>query len=128
MRLLFDQNISFRVVKRLLAVFPGCCHVRDLNLEGKSDREIWAFAKREQYAIVTFDADFHDLAMLYGHPPKIIWVRIGNTSTDHLTAVLRRHSKTVKAFVDDKRFAEVGCLEISAADNRLQAEDFEDNE
>lgn len=64
MKLLFDQNISFRVSKKLQSSFPNCGQVRELHLEGKSDREIWDFAKREKYTIVTFDADFYDLVIL----------------------------------------------------------------
>lgn len=58
MKLLFDQNISFRVAIRLSSEFPECAQVRQLGLENKSDREIWQFAKLHAYTIVTFDADF----------------------------------------------------------------------
>lgn len=72
MKFLLDQNISFRVVVKLKHVYPDCRQVRELNLENKSDIEIWNFAKQNNYSIVTFDADFYDLVTLYGHPPKII--------------------------------------------------------
>ena len=72
MKLLFDQYISFRVANKLKSVFPECGQVRELKLEDKSDREIWNFAEKEQYTIVTFDADFYDLVTLYGHPPKVV--------------------------------------------------------
>lgn len=112
MKLLFDQNISFRVANRLKSIFPACGQVRELKLEDKSDREIWIFAKKEEYTIVTFDADFYDLVVLYGHPPKVIWLRIGNTSSDNLITVLQNHADIIKAFVTDKNHAEIGCLEI----------------
>lgn len=112
MKLLFDQNISFRVANRLKSVFPTCGQVRELKLEDKSDREIWNFAKKEEYTIVTFDADFYDLVVLYGHPPKVIWLRIGNTSSDNLIKVLQYHADIIKAFVTDKNYAGIGCLEI----------------
>jgi len=79
-KLLFDQNISFRVANKLQAHFPGCEQVRELKLENKTDREIWNFAKSENYTIVTFDADFYDSATLFGHPPKVIWLRMDNNS------------------------------------------------
>ena len=112
MKLLFDQNISFRVANRLRPIFPGCGQVRELNLEDKSDQEIWNFATKEEFTIVTFDADFYDLVTLYGHPPKVIWLRIGNTSTDNLIRVLQSHSEIIKAFVSDINYADIGCLEI----------------
>lgn len=112
MKLLFDQNISFRVANKLRAVFPGCGQVRELKLEDKSDREIWNFAKAENFTIVTFDADFYDLVTLYGHPPKVIWLRMGNTSSDNLVNVLQNHSDIIKAFVDDLNYKDISCLEI----------------
>ncbi len=113
MKLLFDQNISFRVVNKLKATFPGCRQVRELNLEAKSDREIWNFANNEKYTIVTFDADFYDLVTLYGHPPKVVWLRTGNTSTDNLIKTLIFHSEIIKTFVGDKNYDDIGCLEIN---------------
>jgi len=112
-KLLFDQNISFRVVNKLQPTFPGCRQVRELNLEEKSDREIWNFANNEEYTIVTFDADFYDLVTLYGHPPKVVWLRIGNTSTDNLIKILLNHSEIIKVFVGDKNYYDIGCLEIN---------------
>jgi predicted nuclease of predicted toxin-antitoxin system len=111
-KLLFDQTISFKAALRLKHTFPECGQVRELKLEDKSDREIWVFAKRQQFTIVTFDADFYDLVTLFGHPPKVIWLRIGNTSTDNLIAILQSHADTIKAFITDKTYADIGCLEI----------------
>ncbi|MBL7942256.1 MAG: DUF5615 family PIN-like protein, partial [Flavobacteriales bacterium] len=81
-------------------------------LEDKSDREIWNFAKQEGFTIVTFDADFYDLVTLFGHPPKVIWLRMGNTRTDNLVSTLLRHADIIHAFVSDKGYSELGCLEI----------------
>lgn len=112
MKLLFDQNISFRVVNKLRPIFPNCGQVRNLNLENKSDREIWNFAKNEQYTIVTFDADFYDLVTLFGHPPKVIWLRMGNTNSNNLITTLQKHSDIITAFISDKSYIDIGCLEI----------------
>ena len=112
MKLRFDQNISYRVAIRLSSDFPDCAQVRQLGLEDKSDREIWEFAKKNEYSIVTFDADFRDFTTLYGHPPKVIWLRIGNTSTENLIALLHNISVELKTFISDKNHAAYGCLEI----------------
>jgi predicted nuclease of predicted toxin-antitoxin system len=111
-RLLFDQNISYRVVNLLLKSFPEAVHVRDLGLQKATDKKIWEYAKEKHFSIVTFDADFYDLVTLHGHPPKIIWIRIGNTSTINLAAIFIRHSEIISLFLSDPDYKEVGCLEI----------------
>lgn len=112
MKLLFDQNISFRVAMKLKNDLPDAANLKTLYLTNKSDLDLWHFAKQEGYTIVSFDADFYDLATLYGHPPKVIWLRIGNTSTDNLVRVLRNHADLIKAFITDKNYSEISCLEI----------------
>jgi predicted nuclease of predicted toxin-antitoxin system len=112
-KLLFDQNISFRVVNRLEELFPGCDQLRKLGLENKSDREIWEFAKQHGFTIVTFDSDFYDLVTLYGNPPKVIWLRIGNTRKETLISVFLENQEIIKSFVLDKVYEEIGCLEIN---------------
>lgn len=89
MKLLFDQNISFRAVNQITKLFPFSKQVRELNLENMSDTMIWNYAKSSDYTIVSFDADFYDLVTLYGHPPKVIWLRIGNTQIKILLKLLR---------------------------------------
>jgi len=111
-KLLFDQNISFKVAQQLKPLFPDCEQVRKLKLENKSDREIWDFAKQWNYVIVTFDADFYDMVTLYGHPPKVIWLRTGNATTQNLIAVLNDHSNIINAFLANPEYAHIGCLEI----------------
>ena len=66
MKLLFDQNISFKVAKRIQDNFPNAQHVSDLRIETYNDLEIWDYAKANDYSIVTFDGDFIDLSMLKG--------------------------------------------------------------
>ena len=114
MKLLFDQNISFRVAKKLKTNFSDCKQVRELQLENLIDREIWTFEKENDYTIVTFDADFYDFVTLFGHPPKIVWLRIGNTSTENLITVLQDHTDIIKTFVQDKNYSAIGCLEINS--------------
>ncbi|MFC6096221.1 DUF5615 family PIN-like protein [Flavobacterium qiangtangense] len=112
MKLLFDQNISFRILSKISNFFPEAKQVRELGIENFSDVEIWKFAKENNYTIVTFDADFYDLANLKGHPPKIIWLRFGNTKTDFLAEVLKSRNSIIKDFILSKEYAEIACLEI----------------
>ena len=81
MKLLFDENLSHRLVGQLAAEFPGSTHVRDAGLAAAPDAEVWAYAAANGFVIVSKDTDFQQRALLYGHPPKVIWVRLGNCST-----------------------------------------------
>jgi predicted nuclease of predicted toxin-antitoxin system len=81
MKLLFDQNISHRIINLVQQEFPNAQQVRHLNLENYTDNQLWQFAKENDFSIVTFDSDFIDITTLKGTPPKIIWLRLGNTST-----------------------------------------------
>jgi len=108
-KLLFDQNISFRIIKILGNHFPQSSQVRELKLEGAKDIEIWQYAKSNGFVVVTFDADFSDFANLYGHPPKIIWLRTGNTRTLYIANLLIQKEEQIINFLEDK---DICCLEI----------------
>ena len=108
MKLLFDQNISFRLIKRIIDLFPESKQVRELGLENSTDSEIFDFAKRNDFAIVTFDSDFYDLNIIKGFPPKVIWIRTGNTTTNNLENLLRNKSDLIELFLTE----DYGCLEI----------------
>ena len=101
MKLLFDQNISFRLIKRIIDLFPDSKQVRELGLENSTDTEIFDFVKRNDFAIVTFDSDFCDLNIIRGFPPKIIWIRTGNTTTKNLENLLRKKNDLIKLFLNE---------------------------
>jgi len=75
----------------------------------KPDRAIWAYAKVNNFILVSHDADFADLATLYGPPPKVIWLRCGNQPTHAIEDRLRDHAEAIAAFVKDEATA---CWEI----------------
>ena len=112
MKLLVDQNISFRVSVLLKDTFPEIRHVREFDLQAATDRHIWNFAKENHYHIVTFDSDFYDMVTLYGHPPKIIWLRLGNTSSQNLIRIIQAQAETIKSFLTDLQHENMSCLEI----------------
>lgn len=112
MSLLFDQNISFRIVSKIVSNFPTAKQVRQLGIENHSDIEIQQYAKQNNFTIVTFDADFFDLSNFKGHPPKIIWLRFGNTKTDFLAEIINSKSSIIKDFIDSAQYSEISCLEI----------------
>jgi predicted nuclease of predicted toxin-antitoxin system len=101
MKLLFDQNLSHRLVAQLAAEFPGSAHVRDLGLATAPDAVVWAHAAANGFVIVSKDTDFQQRALLYGHPPKVIWVRLGNCSTAAVATLLRSRLADIQAFEAD---------------------------
>jgi predicted nuclease of predicted toxin-antitoxin system len=113
MKLLFDQNISFRIVNKIQDIFPGSDQVRELGLDNSKDSVIWKFAQEKGYAIVTFDSDFYDLGLLKGASPKVIWLRLGNTSTRNLESVLRKNSDMIITFLTDPTYKDIRCLEVN---------------
>ncbi|MDR1415802.1 MAG: DUF5615 family PIN-like protein [Prevotellaceae bacterium] len=109
MKLLFDQNISFRILRLLPDSFAGCRQVRSVGLSDHSDMDIWKFAKQNDFTIVTFDADFFDISMLKGFPPKIVWLRTGNLTTTEIAERFILHFSIIDSFIKD---SDQSCLEI----------------
>ena len=112
MKLLFDQNISYRISQLIEDIFPESKQVRNLKLENSTDRQIWDYAKEKDYCIVTFDSDFYDLSLFRGSPPKIIWLRMGNTSTKSLEKIIRENEILIKEFLENSDYKEISCLEL----------------
>ena len=96
MKLLFDENLAPSLAASLAALFPDSAHVHSLGLGSAGDAAVWEFARDHGFTIVTRDADFDERSTLAGNPPKIIWIRRGNCSTEDIEDILRRH-------VDDLR-------------------------
>ncbi len=109
MKLLLDQNISYRLVKKIEQKFPGTLHVGKVGLINKTDIEIWEYARKEDYIIVTFDSDFFDFSLTKGQPPKLIWIRSGNTTTNNIDRLLTEKADQISIFASDPI---IGCLEI----------------
>jgi predicted nuclease of predicted toxin-antitoxin system len=101
MKLLLDQNLSPRLIARLTSVYPGISHVSLVGLDRAPDSAVWDYARANGFAIVTKDSDFNDMSVLRGVPPKVIWLRLGNCTTDMFEQVLRRAHTQVTAFEND---------------------------
>jgi predicted nuclease of predicted toxin-antitoxin system len=98
MKLLFDQNLSPRLVNRLADLYPDSQHVFYLGLDQADDRALWEYAKQNDFTVVTRDSDFSELVILQGFPPKVIWIRRGNCSTNQIEEILRSHNKDITQF------------------------------
>ena len=99
--LLFDENLARRLATELANVYPGCVHVGDRGLAGGSDRAIWQYARDTGLVIVAKDEDFQRLSVLFGPPPKVIWIRLGNCSTADVARLLRERHSEITGFLAD---------------------------
>ncbi|HMS08592.1 MAG TPA: DUF5615 family PIN-like protein [Pyrinomonadaceae bacterium] len=109
MRLLFDHNLSPKLIVTLADHFPGSEHVYRLGLGTASDPTIWEYARVNDLIIVTKDADFGDISVLRGFPPKVIWIRRGNCKTSAIGAILMENRDAIANLVSD---AEAGMLTL----------------
>lgn len=96
MRLLFDHNLSPALTTCLQYIYPNSSHVYLLGLDKAPDIEIWQYARQEESAIVTKDADYSELCLMRGFPPKVVWIRRGNCKTANIEVLLRNHYGDLK--------------------------------
>ena len=99
MKLLLDQNLSYRLVTALQAHFAGTAHVRDFGLQSAEDLDVWALAASQGFVIVSKDEDFHQRSFVYGAPPKVVWVKLGNCSTAQVRELLVSRRLEIESFV-----------------------------
>jgi len=111
-KLLFDQNISYRVVKLVKAGFPNSTHISSIGLANATDRSIWNTAKKEGFTIVTFDQDYLEFAALRGAPPKIILIRSGNMGTLAIAHLLDKYRPRIMEFMLDQTPEGMAVLEL----------------
>jgi len=109
MKLLFDQNISFRILVKLSDSFYDSRHVKTEDLINVTDLEIWDYAKHNEFTIVSQDSDFNDINLIKGFPPKIIWIKTGNLNTDEIAELFEKHQLEIEEFLIDES---LGCFEI----------------
>lgn len=98
MKLLLDENLSDRIINRIIDLYPNSEHVKTLSLTNTDDSVIWEYAKVNDFVIVSKDADFHQRSLVYGHPPKFIYLRIGNSPTSNIIQILRENFDTIVKF------------------------------
>jgi predicted nuclease of predicted toxin-antitoxin system len=101
LKLLFDQNLAPRLVADLADIYPNSKHVRDFGLERADDTLVWGTAAKEGLAVVTKDDDFRQRSFMFGAPPKVVWVRMGNCKTSEVEALLRERCQDLLNFESD---------------------------
>ncbi len=98
MKLLFDANVSHKLVRALSSEYPGSAHVRDVGLHGAEDHQVWDHARAHDFAIVSKDTDFRERSYVEGFPPKIIWLDVGNAGTVAIAMLLRSGLERIERF------------------------------
>ena len=99
MKFLFDENLAPALVEKLADIYPNSAHVRQMDLKSSPDSVVWAYAASMGYTIVSKDADFRQRSFLYGPPPKVIWIGLGNCSTSQIAGLLRKHRDEIETFL-----------------------------
>lgn len=100
--LLLDQNRIPKLVSRFAKVFPGSAHVSQVGLSETLDRTAWDYARSHNFVLVSKDADFSELGLLLGFPPKVAWIRRGNCSTREIEQLLRDSQAAIDALAQDE--------------------------
>lgn len=110
MRLLFDEQLSNRLPRLLADCYPDSLHIESLDLGGAPDVILWQAAVVQGFVLVTKDEDFHRLSVMHGAPPKVVWLRLGNCTTQDIVDLLRKHVEDIKQFTaqDEAAFLELG--------------------
>jgi predicted nuclease of predicted toxin-antitoxin system len=115
MKLLLDENLSRRLVPFLQHMYPYTSQVVLLGLESASDRAIWQVAKDDNYVIVTRDADFEELSLVLGQPPKIIWLKVKNQSRATTLKILNDNQAVIEDALITKDLAIVELTDVDAS-------------
>lgn len=102
MKLLFDQNGSPKLVRRLADLFPDSNHVFYLDLDRADDDAICRFAFSRGFAIVTKDVDYSEMPFIKRYLPKIIWIRKGNCSNADIEGLLRKHVDQIDSMEENE--------------------------
>jgi predicted nuclease of predicted toxin-antitoxin system len=109
MKLLFDHNLSPRLINLLTDLHPNSQHVFVLGMDQANDQIIWDYATQNDFTIVTRDSDFNDLSLIRGFPPKVIWIRRGNCSTQEIEQILRAATDVIQQLAQD---SSIGVLTL----------------
>lgn len=101
MKLLFDQNVSGDLVRRLSDIFPESNHVKNLGMMESADDVVWRYAGENEFTIASKDSDFQQRSLLLGAPPKVVWLKVGNCPTSQVEKLLRKYSVELHTFETD---------------------------
>lgn len=102
MKLLLDENVSDRIVRQIVDLFPGSTHLKSAGLAEADDVMVWDWAKQHGFTVASKDTDFYQRSIVFGHPPKFIWLRVGNCPTGVITNLLRSRHEIIRQFIESE--------------------------
>lgn len=106
---LIDNNLSPKIAEKISTPFPNSSQVLKVGLDQSSDEEVFDYAKANNFAILTKDADFYHLLNKNGYPPKVVWIRSGNVTTQYIIDLLINNANATQSFLGN---TSVGILEL----------------
>lgn len=109
MKLLLDENLSRRIIPFLQNDYPGSTQIALVGMERTNDLEVWRYAKENHFVIVSKDSDFYDLSLIYGTPPKVVWLKSGNVSKSAVTNLLLENRDQIESLLSQDK---ISCIEI----------------
>ena len=98
MKFLLDENLSYRILPKILDLYPNSAHVKEFDLIESDDGDIWDYAILNDYVILSKDSDFHQRSILDAPPPKLVFLRVGNCSTGTIVNLLRSKHEVIEIF------------------------------
>jgi predicted nuclease of predicted toxin-antitoxin system len=98
-KLLLDENLSDRILPRIADLFPESTHVKAALLTQRADSEVAEWARRNDFTIVSKDTDFYQRSVIFGAPPKFIWLRLANWTTAVIVEMLRLQHALINQFI-----------------------------
>lgn len=116
MKLLLDQNLSYKLIAELESTFPGTSHVYRVGLDQSPDTDVREYAAQQEFTLLTKNTDLVDLCVLRGAPPKILWLRIGNCNTALVRDVLRQNEPRILAFGENKSEVVLSLFRLTAVE------------
>ena len=103
MKLLLDENLSWRMIKKLTLHFTEVVHASELKIiQPADDSSIWNYAKKNGFTIISKDDDFEKIVLLRKAPPKLIYLKTYNLDTNKLTDLIIKNKDKIVEFDNSK--------------------------
>lgn len=109
MKILLDENVSWRIIKFIENCFDEVKHISSISTNRLSDKDIWDYAKINSFTILTYDADFRNFVSYYNYPPKVVWLSTCNISKAKLAELIKNNIDSINEFGNNDDF---GILEL----------------
>ena len=73
----------------LESLSPGSAHLRAVGFAMAAEETGWNFVQQQGFARVSKAIEFDHRRRLFGHPPQVVWGRLGNGTTAQREALWR---------------------------------------